>query len=330
MSGWEPSDWNSSSSIGGGAAAQDSLADLDSFARDGKTRMFSVDTLERNASKGHGLVTSVAAANNILLIGTNKGWLVHHDFAGTNSNDGDSDHRYCSALLCIGSYSLSLVRLSGELHFYGKQCRSEQFAWLAGPVEEEQFDSRMDLGSPTMLGLCSDTADGAFYAFDENFIYEITVQDEDRDMWQTTQVATFEEVALKFVLVGESINWLLLVTDKEDKGGEKEENSAVSEYRSIVQEFWAFLSDCKDVLDEAMTTVKLLGRGGSLAGIRGISTEMVVKRKKPAEKRGIQWNGLNNCHKINIIVLIVDELFIIDDTAFTDLKGFITLPTNQL
>ncbi len=67
-----------------------------------------------------------------------------------------------------------------------------------------------------------------------------------------------------------------------------------------------------------------------MAGIRGISTEMVVKRKKPAEKRGIQWNGLNNCHKINIIVLIVDELFIIDDTAFTDLKGFITLPTNQL
>jgi hypothetical protein len=40
-------------------------------------------------------------------------------------------------------------------------------------VEEEQFDSRMDLGSPTMLGLCSDTADGAFYAFDENFIYEV-------------------------------------------------------------------------------------------------------------------------------------------------------------
>jgi hypothetical protein len=42
--------------------------------------------LERNASKGHGLVTSVAAANNVLLVGTNKGWLVHHDFAGTDSN----------------------------------------------------------------------------------------------------------------------------------------------------------------------------------------------------------------------------------------------------
>jgi hypothetical protein len=112
---------------------------------------------------------------------------------------------------------------------------------------------------------------------------------------KTTQVATFEEVALKFVSVGESdalrtyllrkldymskedrsqitmvstwaaelyldkINRLLLVTDKEDKEGEKEENSAVSEYQSTVQEFRAFLSDCKDVLDEA-TTVKLLGR----------------------------------------------------------------------
>jgi len=62
------------------------LADLDSFARNGKIRMFSVDTLERNASKGHGLVTSVAAANNILLVGTIKGWLVHPDFAGTDSN----------------------------------------------------------------------------------------------------------------------------------------------------------------------------------------------------------------------------------------------------
>jgi hypothetical protein len=114
---------------------------------------------------------------------------------------------------------------------------------------------------------------------------------------KTTQVATFEEVALKFVSVGESdalrtyllrkldymskedrsqitmvstwaaelyldkINRLLLVTDKEDKEGEKEENSAVSEYQSTVQEFRAFLSDCKDVLDEA-TTVKLLGSYG--------------------------------------------------------------------
>jgi hypothetical protein len=48
--------------------------------------MFFVDTLERNASKGHGLVTSVAAANNVLLVDTNKGWLVHHDFARTDSN----------------------------------------------------------------------------------------------------------------------------------------------------------------------------------------------------------------------------------------------------
>ncbi|CAK9261476.1 unnamed protein product [Sphagnum jensenii] len=525
--------------------------------------MFSVDTLERNASKGHGLVTSVAAANNVLLVGTNKGWLVHHDFAGTDSNEldlstrgvvdqwihkvfidpggrhslaticssvtadtyyihgkwkkprvisrlkgmtvssvawnrqqineaftrevilgttngqlyetaieeKDKKEKYVKLLFEIteapepfigvqmetvttgtavryfvmaatpsrlyifqGTTSLEAVFMSyaegiahftelpgeipnSELHFYGKQRRSERFAWLAGPgiyhghlnlgtspsanhthggesnveskwlleyskifdnastakpcslaltefhflllsnnllkvvnrvsqkvVEEERFDSRVDLGSPTMLGLCSDTAGGAFYAFDENSIYEITVQDEGRDMWQvysslkeytaalehcrdslqrdcvyaaqaeaafeagdysraasfyakTTQVATFEEVALKFVSVGESdalrtyllrkldymskedrsqitmvstwaaelyldkINRLLLVTDKEDKEGEKEENSAVSEYQSTVQEFRAFLSDCKDVLDEA-TTVKLLGSYG--------------------------------------------------------------------
>jgi hypothetical protein len=32
-----------------------------------------VDTLERNASKGHGMVTSMGVANNVLLVGTNKG-----------------------------------------------------------------------------------------------------------------------------------------------------------------------------------------------------------------------------------------------------------------
>lgn len=37
------------------------------------------------------------------------------------------------------------------------------------------------------------------------------------------------------------------------------ESSGNSEYHNTVKEFRAFLSDCKDVLDEA-TTVKLLGR----------------------------------------------------------------------
>jgi len=40
-------------------------------------------------------------------------------------------------------------------------------------VEEQRFDTRSDLGSPTMLGLCSDLAGGAYYAFDENSIFEV-------------------------------------------------------------------------------------------------------------------------------------------------------------
>ena len=40
-------------------------------------------------------------------------------------------------------------------------------------VEEQRFDNRSDLGSPTMLGLCSDLAGGAYYAYDENSIFEV-------------------------------------------------------------------------------------------------------------------------------------------------------------
>lgn len=65
MSGWEPSDWYS-----GGGEPQSTVEDApdgDGFLRNNESSIFSVDTLERNASKGHGLVTSVAAGNNVLL-----------------------------------------------------------------------------------------------------------------------------------------------------------------------------------------------------------------------------------------------------------------------
>lgn len=60
----------------------------DSFVRSGGTPILSVDVLERNAAKGHGLVTSVAAGNNILLVGTNTGWIIRHDFSGGDTNLG--------------------------------------------------------------------------------------------------------------------------------------------------------------------------------------------------------------------------------------------------
>lgn len=537
--------------------------DGDGFLRNNESSIFSVDTLERNASKGHGLVTSVAAGNNVLLVGTNKGWIVRHDFLGENDTleldlsargieqwipkvfidpggrhsiftvcsnatadtyylhgkwrkprmfsrlkgstvssvawnraqineaftrevivgttsgqlyetaveEKDKKEKFCKLLFELsevpepfigvqmevvnlgsttryfvmaatpsrlyifqGTGSLEAVfkaysegpphftELPGaipnsELQFYGKQRRAERFAWLAGPgiyhghlnlgttqsanhthdeesnvehkwlleysklidgpgtpkplslalseyhflvlmnnvlkivnrvsqkvVEEQRFDLRSDLGSPTMLGLCSDMAGGAYYAYDENSIYEITVQDEGRDMWQvylglkeytaaleacrdlaqrdsvyaaqaeaafevkdyeragsfwakTATVSTFEEIALKFVTVGEQdalrtyllrkldflgkedrsqitmiatwaaelyldkINRLLLDVDDEKEVDENEGSIGNSEYHSTVREFRAFLSDCKDVLDEA-TTVKLLGSYG--------------------------------------------------------------------
>ncbi|KAK8969414.1 hypothetical protein KSP40_PGU010128 [Platanthera guangdongensis] len=50
---------------------------------------FSVDLLERNGAKGHGLITCMAAGNDVILIGTSKGWLIRHDFGIGNSYDID-------------------------------------------------------------------------------------------------------------------------------------------------------------------------------------------------------------------------------------------------
>lgn len=539
----------------------DDVPSGDVFLRNSGTPIFSVDILERNASRGHGLVASVAAGNNILLVGTNTGWIVRHDFSGDDATleldlgargmeqripkvfidpggrhsvftvcssstadtyylhgkwrkprmlsrlkgstascvawnrgqineaftreviigttsgqlyetaveEKDKKEKYCKLLFELTEDSEPFVGvqmevvISGgvsryfvmaatpsrlytfhgasleaafkayaeggghftelpnessisELQFYGEQRRAERFAWLAGPgiyhghlnlgtqsanhshdeesnveqkwlleysklwdgpgppkplslalsefhfvvlmnnmlkvvnrvsqkvVEEQRFYTRSDLGSPTMLGLCTDVGAGAYYAYNEVSIFEITVQDEGRDMWQvylglkeyaaaleacrdlaqrdrvyaaqaeaafeakdyeraasfyakTETVATFEEVALKFVGVGEQdalrtyllrkldflgrgdrsqvtmiatwaaelyldkINRLLLDVEDENKVDANEGSSENSEYHNTVREFRAFLSDCKDVLDEAIT-IKLLGSYG--------------------------------------------------------------------
>ena len=79
----------------------DFVPDGDGFLRNCEiSPIFSVDVLERSASKGHGLVTSVAAGNNVLLVGTNKGWIVRHDFLSSDSLG------WCY-LLCIYSNQIS-------------------------------------------------------------------------------------------------------------------------------------------------------------------------------------------------------------------------------
>nr|CAD1822863.1 unnamed protein product [Ananas comosus var. bracteatus] len=52
-------------------------------------RLFSVDPLERHAAKGHGVITSMSAGNDVILLGTSKGWLIRHDFGLGDTQDLD-------------------------------------------------------------------------------------------------------------------------------------------------------------------------------------------------------------------------------------------------
>ncbi|KAK6148356.1 hypothetical protein DH2020_019268 [Rehmannia glutinosa] len=200
-------------------------------------------------------------------------------------------------------------------------------------VEELYFDQTPDAVSRGILGLCSDASAGLFYAYDQNSIFQVSVNDEGRDMWkvylelkeyaaalancrdalQRDQVylvqaeaaftakdflraasfyakinfaLSFEEITLKFISIGEQDALRTFLLRKLDNFAKDDkcqitmistwatelyldkinrlllEDDAVSdtlssEYQSIITEFCAFLSDCKDVLDEA-TTMKLL------------------------------------------------------------------------
>lgn len=206
-------------------------------------------------------------------------------------------------------------------------------------VEELYFDQATDAVRRGIIGLCSDASAGLFYAYDQNSIFQVSVNDEGRDMWKVyldlmeyaealancrnalqrdqvylgqaeaafsakeffraasfyakiNYVLSFEEITLKFITVGEqdALRTFLLRKldnlDKDDKcqitmistwatelyldkinrllleedGASENRNS---EYQSIIMEFRAFLSDCKDVLDEA-TTMKLLESYGRM------------------------------------------------------------------
>lgn len=200
-------------------------------------------------------------------------------------------------------------------------------------VEELQFELTQESSSRGIMGLCSDASAGLFYAYDQNSIFQVSVNDEGRDMWKVyldlkeyaialancrdpfqrdqvhlaqaeaafsakefqraasfyskiNYILSFEEITLKFISVSEQDalrTFLLRKLDnltKDDKCQitmistwatelylDKinrillEDDTAVenrsSEYHSVIQEFRAFLSDSKDVLDEA-TTMKLL------------------------------------------------------------------------
>nr|XP_011467781.1 PREDICTED: vacuolar protein sorting-associated protein 18 homolog isoform X2 [Fragaria vesca subsp. vesca] len=200
-------------------------------------------------------------------------------------------------------------------------------------IEELQFDQTSESASRGIIGLCSDATAGLFYAYDQNSVFQVSVNDEGRDMWKVyldmkeyaaalancrdplqrdqvylvqaeaafnskdylraasfyakiNYILSFEEITLKFITVNEQDalrTFLLRKLDclaKDDKCQitmistwttelylDKinrlllEDDTALenrnSEYQSIIKEFRAFLSDSKDVLDEA-TTMRLL------------------------------------------------------------------------
>ncbi|GMJ05536.1 vacuolar protein sorting 18 [Hibiscus trionum] len=200
-------------------------------------------------------------------------------------------------------------------------------------IEELQFDQVSDSTSRGIIGLCSDATAGLFYAYDQNSIFQVSVNDEGRDMWKVyldmkdyaaalansrdplqrdqiylvqaeaafssrdflraasfyakiNYILSFEEITLKFISVNEQDalrTFLLRKLDNLSKDDKcqitmistwatelyldkinrllLEDDTALvnrnSEYQSVIKEFCAFLSDCKDVLDE-VTTMKLL------------------------------------------------------------------------
>ena len=41
---------------------------------------FTVDLLERYAAKGRGVISCMAAGNDVIMLGTSKGWVTRYDF----------------------------------------------------------------------------------------------------------------------------------------------------------------------------------------------------------------------------------------------------------
>lgn len=250
-------------------------------------------------------------------------------------------------------------------------------------IEELKFDHASELVSEGIIGLCRDASTGVFYACDESAIFQVSVHDEGRDMWQVyldmkeyaaalancrnpfqrdqiylvqadaafsakdfyraasfyakiNYTLSFEEISLKFIAIGEQdalrtfllrkldnltrddkcqitmistwatelyldkINRLLLEDDTSTVKNVSAANSD-SEYQSIIREFRAFLSDSKDVLDEA-TTMRLLesyGRVDELVFFAGLKEhhEIVIHHYI---QQGETKNALEVLHKPNV------------------------------
>ncbi|RXH76642.1 hypothetical protein DVH24_019530 [Malus domestica] len=263
---------------------------------DSGRQVFTVDLLERYAAKGRGNITYMATGNDVILLGTSKGWIIRHDFGVGDSFDIDlsvgrpgeqSIHRvfvdpggsHCIATV-VGSGGADtfythakwtkprlLTKLKGlvvnavawnrqqiteastkevilgtdngqlyemavdekdkkekylkflfellELPEAFMSLQMEMATILSGTryyvmavtptrlysftgigslevvnriseqtIEELQFEQTPEAVSRGVTGLCSDATAGLFYAYDQNSVFQVSVNDEGRDMWK--------------------------------------------------------------------------------------------------------------------------------------------------
>ncbi|KAF9588331.1 hypothetical protein IFM89_008761 [Coptis chinensis] len=91
-----------------------------------KTRaLFSVDLLERHAAKGRGVITCISTGNDVIVLGTSKGWLIRHDFGVGDSFDLElsssrtGDQPVHTVFVDPGgSHCIATVLISGEAETY--------------------------------------------------------------------------------------------------------------------------------------------------------------------------------------------------------------------
>ncbi|RVW95110.1 Vacuolar protein sorting-associated protein 18-like [Vitis vinifera] len=108
-----------------------------------------------------------------------------------SSSDGDENFVENKALLnytklCEGPEAKPSSLAVSEFHFLvliGNKVKvlnriSEQI------IEELQFDLTSESASRGIIGLCSDASAGLFYAYDQSSIFQVSVNDEGRDMWK--------------------------------------------------------------------------------------------------------------------------------------------------
>ncbi|KAF2283167.1 hypothetical protein GH714_043497 [Hevea brasiliensis] len=141
-------------------------------------QVFTVDLLERYAGKGK-------ASTKEVILGTYRGQL--HEIAvdekdkGENYPNADDTFEENKALL-----DYAKLREGADAVKPSSMAVSEfHFLLLIGnKVKELQFDHTSESVSRDIIGLCSDATAGLFYAYDQNSIFQVSVNDKGRDMWK--------------------------------------------------------------------------------------------------------------------------------------------------